>query len=553
MKRSIGVVGIIGVVAGIVIAHPAAGQEPPDDLTNREWRCERQASRSLAGHWAGVEACVAECRSAREDDPTRACGPLSFDATTEVCIQRDGARSKGAVLRRCAGDASPECWGESHEDFADRELAELHLAFGRMDSRVSCDDASSADGSNADERSCQARLAKEGTRLVRSARRCLEECHDRRQYGRVEEAACRASNLGTIVFDARAQACIDDAKRRFVASCPVCFDAPDCWNSSPPTVTCHTALAEFLASATDPAERLLCVDGPRCGDGRISGAEECDPSASAASCGPGEGCTDGCTCAPIPDVCGDVTVLPSLGGTFTGETSGLGATAASCGGESAPERVFAWTAPTSGIATIDTCGSGFDAIVSVRTSCDDASSEVSCSAVECGHGSGPDLVVEAGATYFLLVDGAAATSGVFTLSVTPPAMTGCRLRLRADLDYPAGTPDVSLASISIAYPGAASLPGSLDDASVVARVTNLHSIGGGLLGASDMDDRVPPVLTAGLASGGTQIAAGPFVDVVFDCAVPLAASDFSCGASVVSSTGGIVPASCALSVQSIDG
>ncbi len=131
----------------------------------------------------------------------------------------------------------------------------------------------------------------------------------------------------------------------------------------------------------------------------------------------------------IPDRSCPVTPIPSQGGVFQGVTSGADALASTCGsGATGPEKVYRWVPTRSGIATVETCGSGtdFDTVVHVRTgSCfgrevvcnDDGPCAISNSGEQ---GSRTSFPVEAGASYFIIVDGYAGGSGRFTLKVTAP-------------------------------------------------------------------------------------------------------------------------------------
>ena len=74
------------------------------------------------------------------------------------------------------------------------------------------------------------------------------------------------------------------------------------------------------------------------------------------------------------------TVIPAAGGTFPGTTSGASALRGSCNG-SGPERVFQWTPTGSGVATIQTCGTGtnYDTVLYLRTvGCADSAADVTC-------------------------------------------------------------------------------------------------------------------------------------------------------------------------------
>jgi hypothetical protein len=129
--------------------------------------------------------------------------------------------------------------------------------------------------------------------------------------------------------------------------------------------------------------------------------------------------------------CVNPTVIPAEGGTFTGTTSGASALTGTCGTSGvSPERVFRWTAPRSGTATLRTCGTStnYDTVVYVRQgTC--TGSEVACNddtpgcAVADGstyHGSTINLSAVSGTTYFIVVDGYNGRSGNFGLTVAPP-------------------------------------------------------------------------------------------------------------------------------------
>ena len=103
-------------------------------------------------------------------------------------------------------------------------------------------------------------------------------------------------------------------------------------------------------------------------------------------------------------------------GTTIGGTSVLNA----CGGFPSKERTFTWTPSTSGTATISTCGSSFDTIVSIRTG-DCTGAAFTCDDDGCAPGSTMSPTVVAGTSYTIVVDGfASGNAGEFTLTVTPP-------------------------------------------------------------------------------------------------------------------------------------
>ena len=113
--------------------------------------------------------------------------------------------------------------------------------------------------------------------------------------------------------------------------------------------------------------------------------------------------------------CANPLVVPAAGGTLTGTTSGASALAGTCttSGNS-PEKVFRWTPTVSGLATIQTCGTGshYDTVLYVRDgTCGGSSLACNDDTTGCGTSSGPNdgsrivLAVTAGQTYFIVVDG----------------------------------------------------------------------------------------------------------------------------------------------------
>jgi hypothetical protein len=71
--------------------------------------------------------------------------------------------------------------------------------------------------------------------------------------------------------------------------------------------------------------------------------------------------------------------------------------------------------------------------------------------------------------------------------------------------------------VRIDYPASVSVPGFLDQPSVLERVTNLTGIESGLFGVSDQDgDEAHLFLNVGLVTFGS-IGEGPFAAAVFDC------------------------------------
>lgn len=102
-----------------------------------------------------------------------------------------------------------------------------------------------------------------------------------------------------------------------------------------------------------------------------------------------------------------------------GTGDAVNAMTGSCGGESAPERVFVWTVPLSGLYRISTAGSEFDTVLYLfNGSC--SADEVACSDDSgAAQTSSIDVEAEIGAEIVIVVDGANGESGSFELHIDP--------------------------------------------------------------------------------------------------------------------------------------
>ena len=164
---------------------------------------------------------------------------------------------------------------------------------------------------------------------------------------------------------------------------------------------------------------LTCTQAA-CGDGIVGPKEACDPPGEQGVCDRGDLCNTNCAACVN---CGGATLIAADGGVVDGTTVG-GTTAfgGSCGGAVfVPERLFQWTPSVSHVATIQTCGgtTNYDTVLYVRQgTC--VGPELACNddGDSCGPQSKITMPVVAGTTYFIVVDGVAATdAGTFTLSV----------------------------------------------------------------------------------------------------------------------------------------
>jgi hypothetical protein len=133
----------------------------------------------------------------------------------------------------------------------------------------------------------------------------------------------------------------------------------------------------------------------------------------------GPHCTDG-DAVPIADgPCPETDLGSALPVRATGSTTGAGNHLEGfCGGGSAPERTFRWTAPAPGTYVISTFGSNFDTVLSVR---DDTCTgpELACNddTVQTDRSSKVELVLAAGQSVVVVVDGYRASSGWFALYI----------------------------------------------------------------------------------------------------------------------------------------
>ncbi len=104
---------------------------------------------------------------------------------------------------------------------------------------------------------------------------------------------------------------------------------------------------------------------------------------------------------------------------LTGATAGESASAGSCGGDTAPEHSFTYTAPRAGTYTIDTIGSEFDTVLYLR---DGLGAELACNDDATPDGapqSRVKLFLQAEQTVEIVVDGKESQSGNFTLRINP--------------------------------------------------------------------------------------------------------------------------------------
>lgn len=126
------------------------------------------------------------------------------------------------------------------------------------------------------------------------------------------------------------------------------------------------------------------------------------------------------------DNCANAIVVTN--GTYTGSTTGMTRDgSASCGSSSTTVDVwYRYTAPATGTLNLNSCGSGYETVLSVHSGCPGTSSNQlacndDCGGSPCGGvASCLSRAVTAGVTYRIRVSGYNGATGNFTLSVSGP-------------------------------------------------------------------------------------------------------------------------------------
>jgi hypothetical protein len=208
------------------------------------------------------------------------------------------------------------------------------------------------------------------------------------------------------------------------------------------------------------ASRLSCAVDADCATGNPCREAICDPNEQVCAyttvdvvCDDGNSCTTGDVCvagncvggpaASGCSACNAAATLPAEGGMFTGSVQGTSSLTGSCADQGgSPERIYAWTPTSTGLATFETCGgtTNYDTVLYLLNGTCSGSAQGACNddTVDCPaadglpnstrHGSRVTQQVTAGTTYYVVVDGWGGRRGNYSLKVVPPSTCGDGVR-----------------------------------------------------------------------------------------------------------------------------
>ena len=260
-----------------------------------------------------------------------------------------------------------------------------------------------------------------------------------------------------------------------------CIPESDCGNVTDDDLDGLTDCAD-----SDCATDARCLPEADCADGAdtdLDGLTDCDDSdcAADAHCLPETDCADGTDndfdgatdcddsdCAPTATclaTCLDVTDLGSaLGaaivtGTTTGGTNDL---AGSCGGSSAEDLAYTWTAPYDDTFTFSTDGSSYDTVLVLGTGDCAGLTEIDCDDDDgAGNQSLLTATLAAGDIVLVDIDGWSTSAGDFQLNVYPSSERDCADGADEDGD---GAADCDDSDCDLSCPEDACADGLDDDA-----------------------------------------------------------------------------------------
>jgi len=343
------------IVLALVIAVRADAQESPGVLTKAERECQKAFNRAVGILAGGVGGCLVEC----ETSPGRHCSPpFFFDPITEDCLARVRASAQIPILRECTGSDCPECYaGGSCDSYAASAFAAAESSVSQGIAALYCDDSFSLDGLTRDEQRCQQAITRGTGRFTAELNRCLKRCQEAARRGATSVSSCDGAFLGTPVFHHRTQRCIERARTRMLGTCDQrCADPPECF-----AFTCPLVAVLVEAQALGIPDATFCEDVPIvCGDGRVTGTEVCDQTATPNGCPTGWSCIGCSICQPS---CGDGQVNGSEVCDYNANPSGCG-----------PNELCSGDCQT--CVSLGPCGNG---TIEPDEACDPAAEPVGCS------------------------------------------------------------------------------------------------------------------------------------------------------------------------------
>lgn len=287
----------------LALVTPTRAQESPTEMTAGELDCQRTMRRRSTSYAVDAGDCLAACARQSTSDPARRCSVFDPDPISARCLADAETAASTPVARGCAGADCPECaaMGDCATHYAG-VLDAVRFALAVSVEPVLCDDRDSPDGLTSPETACRDAIVRGASRFMRKAERCFAACGRAMRQRHLDEFACDPGSLGDLDFDLRTQRCVDRARLRLLAACDRCADPPDCHDAGCPE------LVRRIVQETFVREHLDCQDRERCGDGFVTGSEQCDPGAAPdAGCGPGATCRFDCVCVPSSQGTDDLT------------------------------------------------------------------------------------------------------------------------------------------------------------------------------------------------------------------------------------------------------
>ena len=134
-----------------------------------------------------------------------------------------------------------------------------------------------------------------------------------------------------------------------------------------------------------------------------------------------------CAGYPSGESCSTPRIINAVPYTDWGNTCGhVLDCRATCGANNAPDLVYAWTPTADGVATASLCGSSYDTVIHVKSTCP-CGNDLVCNDDYCGLQSQASWGAHAGVTYYIYVSGTSTACGDYTLNLTvgPPCSVTC--------------------------------------------------------------------------------------------------------------------------------